>query len=156
MGVRHAWVCAMRHAALTDRPVRVYAPCMGVCHAPCGPDSSPPLTMLGPQLRQHGLALDERPPRLHEVIHDDDVPPRGVALLEANDAAVAVAHLREGEGAGERGSGGRGTSAQHPAAATQKPFAPPPPQMTQTLNPLPPPVRCTKPLGSTLVQMTSG
>mmetsp|Transcript_5592 Transcript_5592/g.23668 ORF Transcript_5592/g.23668 Transcript_5592/m.23668 type:complete len:204 (-) Transcript_5592:772-1383(-) len=47
-----------------------------------------------PELREEFLALDERPPGLHQVVHDHHVPPRGLALLELHEPLPAVAHLR--------------------------------------------------------------
>lgn len=40
-----------------------------------------------------------RTAHLHQVVDDDDVPPDGDALLDADDAPVAIAHLdAEGDG----------------------------------------------------------
>ncbi len=42
---------------------------------------------------EQALALYERAAGLDQVVHDDDVPALGHALLQAHDALVAVAHL---------------------------------------------------------------
>eukprot|EP00227_Mantoniella_beaufortii_P003194 CAMPEP_0197615168 /NCGR_PEP_ID=MMETSP1326-20131121/59895_1 /TAXON_ID=1155430 /ORGANISM="Genus nov. species nov., Strain RCC2288" /LENGTH=222 /DNA_ID=CAMNT_0043184049 /DNA_START=193 /DNA_END=859 /DNA_ORIENTATION=- len=47
----------------------------------------------GAQPRQQLLALDERAPALHQVVHDDHVPPRRLPLLELHHALVPVPHL---------------------------------------------------------------
>lgn len=45
-------------------------------------------------LREHLLALDERAPALHQVVHNHHVPPLGVPLLELHDALVPLPDLR--------------------------------------------------------------
>ena len=42
---------------------------------------------------QQLLALDERAAGLDQVVHDDHVAPARLALLQAHDPLVAVAHL---------------------------------------------------------------
>mmetsp|Transcript_12904 Transcript_12904/g.33433 ORF Transcript_12904/g.33433 Transcript_12904/m.33433 type:complete len:339 (-) Transcript_12904:246-1262(-) len=49
--------------------------------------------VLGPLHRKQLLTLDQRPSGLHQVVHNDHVLPRRLALLEPHDALVAVPHL---------------------------------------------------------------
>jgi len=50
-------------------------------------------TVLGPSLCQHSMALYERAPRLHEVVHNHDMAALWVPLLDLDDALVTVADL---------------------------------------------------------------
>ena len=45
-------------------------------------------------LRQHRLTLQQRAPRLHQVVHNHDVAARGLALFQAHDTLGAVSNLR--------------------------------------------------------------
>mmetsp|Transcript_8217 Transcript_8217/g.27003 ORF Transcript_8217/g.27003 Transcript_8217/m.27003 type:complete len:207 (-) Transcript_8217:706-1326(-) len=49
--------------------------------------------VLGAEGGEELLALDEGPPALHQVVHDNDMPLFWVALLEPHDSLVAVPDL---------------------------------------------------------------
>ena len=82
-------------------------------------------------LQQLG-ALEQGAARLDQVVHDDDVAAPGGALLEADDALVAVADLEresnERESGGEPRKERRGLSLSIPARSLARSvFSPPPP-----------------------------
>ena len=48
---------------------------------------------LGALRLEHLAALDQGTPRLHQVVHDDDVLPLRLALLQRHESLVALPHL---------------------------------------------------------------